>query len=53
MFAAFGEGAALNTFIAYVPFTTLPTVMVLLAMAGHVVLWRKLVGELPELTLRT
>lgn len=45
VFAAFGEGAALNTFIAYVPFTTLPTVMVLLAMAGHVVLWRKLVGE--------
>lgn len=45
VFAAFGEGAALNTFIAYVPFTTLPTVMVLVAMAGHVVLWRKLLGE--------
>jgi|JI10StandDraft_1071094.scaffolds.fasta_scaffold145399_3 hypothetical protein len=45
VFAAFGEGAALNTFIAYVPFTTLPTVMVLLAMAGHVVVWRKLLGE--------
>lgn len=44
LFATFGEGAALNTFIAYVPFTTLPTVMVLLAMAGHVMLWRKLLG---------
>ncbi|MBM4779679.1 MAG: hypothetical protein GQE15_18400 [Archangiaceae bacterium] len=45
LFAAFGEGAALNTFIAYVPFTTLPTVMVLLAMAGHVMVWRKLLAE--------
>ncbi len=44
VFSAFGEGAALNTFIAYVPFTTLPTVMVLLAMAGHVMLFRKLLG---------
>lgn len=48
LFAAFGEGAALNTFIAYVPFTTLPTVMVLLAMAGHVMVWRKLLGERTE-----
>lgn len=42
VFAAFGAGPALNTFIAYTPFTTLPTVMVLLAMAGHVMLWRRL-----------
>lgn len=45
LFAAFGDGPALNTFIAYVPFTTLPTVMVLLATAGHVVLWRRLLAE--------
>jgi len=45
VFGAFGDGPALNTFIAYVPFTTLPTVMVLLAMAGHVMVWRRLVSE--------
>ncbi len=45
VFSAFGEGPALNTFIAYLPFTTLPTVMVLLAMAGHVMLWRRLWSE--------
>ena len=45
VFAAFGDGPALNTFIAYVPFTTLPTVMVLLAMAGHVMVWRRLWSE--------
>lgn len=45
VFAAFGDGASLNTFIAYVPFTTLPTVMVLLAMAGHVMVWRRLWSE--------
>lgn len=42
VFAAFGEGPALNTFVAYAPFTTLPTVMVLLAAAGHLLLWRRL-----------
>ena len=45
VFSAFGDGPALNTFIAYLPFTTLPTVMVLLAMAGHVMLWRRLWSE--------
>lgn len=43
VFGAFGP-AALNTFIAYLPFTTLPTVMVALAMAGHVVLWQRLLA---------
>lgn len=44
LFAAFGEGPALNTFVAYAPFTTLPTVMVLLAAAGHLLLWRRLLA---------
>jgi hypothetical protein len=48
LFAAFGEGPALNTFITYEPFATLPTVMVLLAMAGHVVLWRRLRAPAPR-----
>lgn len=47
VFAAFGRGEALNTFIAYLPFTTLPTVMVALAMAGHLVLWRRLLAPTP------
>ena len=40
---AFGPGA-LNTFIAYVPFVWLPGVMVLSALVGHILVWRRLIG---------
>ncbi len=46
LFAAFGTGAGLNTFVAYYPFTTLPTVMVLFAFVGHLLLWKRL--QIPE-----
>jgi hypothetical protein len=41
-FAAFGGERFLNTWIFYVPFVYLPGVLVLVAVAGHVVLFRKL-----------
>lgn len=40
--AAFGPGR-LNTWIAYPPFVWLPAVMVPVALAGHIVIFRKLV----------
>ncbi len=42
MFHAFGTGAHLNTWIAYFPFVWLPTVLVALALAGHIVVFRAL-----------
>ncbi len=41
VFAAFGSHQ-LNTWVAYPPFVWLPTVFVVLAIAGHVLVWRKL-----------
>ena len=41
MIAAFGQDR-LNTWVAYPPFVWLPTVMVLWALVGHLVLWRAL-----------
>jgi hypothetical protein len=40
-FAAFGPDR-LNTFITYPPFVWLPAVMVLAALAGHLVIFRAL-----------
>jgi hypothetical protein len=43
VFHAFGEAPAqLNTWIAYHPFAWLPGVLVAIALAGHLVLWRRL-----------
>lgn len=42
--AAFGPGAALNTFVAHVPYVWLPSVMVAAALTGHILLWRRLLG---------
>lgn len=42
MFHAFGAGAHLNTWIAYFPFVWLPTVLVAMALAGHIVVFRAL-----------
>jgi hypothetical protein len=41
VFAAFGP-ARLNTWVAYPPFVWLPTVMVVCALAGHILIWRHL-----------
>ena len=41
IFAAFGPDR-LNTWVAYPPFVWLPTVMVVLAISGHLLIWRKL-----------
>jgi hypothetical protein len=41
MFAAFGPDR-LNTWVAHPPFIWLPTVMVVAAIAGHLMVWRKL-----------
>lgn len=41
MFAAFGPDR-LNTWVAYPPYVWLPTVMVAAAIAGHLLVWRKL-----------
>jgi hypothetical protein len=44
VFHAFGEAPEqLNTFITRPPYTSLPAVMVLLALAGHLVIFRRLV----------
>jgi len=40
-FGYFGEDR-LNTFVTYVPFVWLPAVMVMAALAGHLVIWRAL-----------
>jgi hypothetical protein len=46
MIHAFGTAPErVNTFVAYPPYTTLPTVMVVLALAGHLVLFRRLRQE--------
>jgi hypothetical protein len=46
MIQAFGGGAALNTWIAWFPFVWLPAVMVAAAIAGHVLVFRRLaMGE--------
>ena len=43
---AFGDDQ-LNTWVAYVPFVWLPSVLVACAIAGHIVVWRRLAIELP------
>ena len=46
IFHAFGEAPAqLNTWIAYHPFAWLPGVLVATALAGHLVLWRRLAAK--------
>jgi hypothetical protein len=46
MVRAFGDDAAhVNTWVAYFPFVWLPTVLVLFAIAGHVVLTRALLSS--------
>ncbi len=43
MLHAFGEAPGrLNTWIAYLPFVWLPGVLVAVALAGHIILWRRL-----------
>lgn len=46
MIAAFGPDR-LNTWVAYSPFVFLPTVMVLWALVGHLVIWRALLTGTP------
>src|SRR5258708_240975 len=49
MIHAFGKDPrALNTFVAYVPFVWLPSVLVVAAMAGHIVVTRRLLAERPR-----
>ncbi|HET6333373.1 MAG TPA: hypothetical protein VFG30_09185 [Polyangiales bacterium] len=43
---AFGDDQ-LNTWVAYVPFVWLPSILVASAIAGHIVVWRRLAIELP------
>jgi hypothetical protein len=43
---AFGDDE-LNTWVAYVPFVWLPSILVACAIAGHIVVWRRLAIELP------
>ncbi len=46
MIHAFGQDArAVNTFVAYVPFVWLPAVLVVAAIAGHIVITRKLLTD--------
>jgi hypothetical protein len=49
LFQAFGsEPHQVNTWVAHFPFVYLPTVLVVAAITGHIVLWRKLlVGDAP------
>jgi len=42
VFKAFGDGAHVNTWVAYFPFVWLPTVLVAFALAGHIVVFRAL-----------
>ncbi len=46
LFRRFGEDR-LNTFVAYPPFVWLPAVLVTAALAGHILIWRKLAAERP------
>jgi hypothetical protein len=46
MVRAFGD-AQVNTWVAYVPFVWLPSILVACAIAGHIVVWRRLAIELP------
>ncbi|MCB9476676.1 MAG: hypothetical protein H6685_07370 [Deltaproteobacteria bacterium] len=44
LFKAFGDGPVnLNTWVAYFPFVWLPTVLVAAALAGHLVIFRRLI----------
>jgi hypothetical protein len=46
---AFGTAPeALNTWVAYFPFVWLPASLVTLAIAGHIVVLRKLFAEAPR-----
>ncbi len=45
IFRAFGGGERLNTFVADPPFVWLPAILVTAALAGHVLVWRKLAAE--------
>ncbi|HKU36858.1 MAG TPA: hypothetical protein VJR89_01890, partial [Polyangiales bacterium] len=47
---AFGDDQ-LNTWVAYVPFVWLPAILVVCAIAGHIVVWRRLAIEMPVRTL--
>ena len=42
MLHTFGEGRAVNAWIAWWPFVWLPAVMVAAAVAGHVLVFRRL-----------
>ena len=44
MFKAFGDGAAVNTFVAHFPYVWLPAVMVMFAFAGHAMIFIRLSG---------
>ncbi len=46
MMRAFGDDQV-NSWIAYVPFVWLPSILVACAIAGHIVVWRRLAIELP------
>ena len=46
-FAAFGP-ARLNVFVTYPPFVWLPTVLVLAALAGHLVIFRAIIRRFPN-----
>lgn len=43
---AFGDDQV-NTWVAYVPFVWLPSILVASAIAGHILVWRRLAIELP------
>jgi hypothetical protein len=49
LFAAFGPDR-LNTWVADPPFVWLPTVMVVLAISGHLVIWRALGGQVGQVS---
>lgn len=42
IFKAFGDGPAVNTFVAHFPYVWLPSVMVMFAFVGHVLIFRRL-----------
>lgn len=42
VFAAFGRGAALNTWVAHPPYVWLPGVLVPAALLGHLLVWRRI-----------
>jgi hypothetical protein len=47
---AFGDDE-INSWVAYVPFVWLPSVLVAAAIAGHILVWRRLAIELPVRSL--